>query len=113
VGGSPDCYREHACEALTARLLHAAVVPVLTLPQDPDRHGHPSFYRTAVADANGGFTLADLTPGAYRIFAWEEVEAGAWLDLEFVRPIAAKGVALSLKEDDQKTAQSAAIPAGQ
>jgi hypothetical protein len=55
--------------------------------------------------------LKDLTPGEYKIYAWEDVESGAYLDPDFMKPFEAKGEAVTLREGDQKSLQVTLIPA--
>ncbi len=43
-------------------------------------------YKSANSGADGTFTLSTLPPGSYKLYAWEEVEANAWMDADFRRP---------------------------
>ena len=38
------------------------------------------------ADANGHVTFTDVPPGEYLAFAWQEVDGGAWLRPDFLKP---------------------------
>jgi hypothetical protein len=42
-------------------------------------------YRVVRADVSGRFRFADLVPGDYRILAFDDVEADAWLNPEFLK----------------------------
>ena len=42
----------------------------------------------------GGFTFKSLTPGEYRVYAWEEAEYGAWMDPDFMKPLESRGEAV-------------------
>jgi hypothetical protein len=42
-------------------------------------------YRFSTADQNGHFTMRQIAPGSYKLFAWEDLEPGAYNDPEFVR----------------------------
>jgi len=55
-------------------------------------------YKSANSGTDGTFTLSSLPPGSYKIFAWEEVEANAWMDPEFRRPFETSGVAATIKD---------------
>jgi hypothetical protein len=39
-------------------------------------------FLVATADASGGFEFSGLAPGDYRVYAWDEIERGAWQDSE-------------------------------
>lgn len=43
-------------------------------------------YKAANSADDGSFTLSNLPPGDYKLFAWEEVDGNAWMDPEFRRP---------------------------
>jgi len=45
-----------------------------------------SFYGTAASDENGHYKLGALTPGAYKIYAFEAMTPSAWEDAEFLKP---------------------------
>ena len=54
-------------------------------------------------DQNGGFSIGNIAPGVYRLFAFENVPDGAWVDAEFWKEIRSKGVELSISEAESKT----------
>jgi hypothetical protein len=84
---------------------------VVLIPQEKERHERQSYYRIAIADQNGSYMFKGLTPGEYKAYAWEDLEAGAYMDPDVMKPIESKGEALSLRESDQKTLQLTLIPA--
>src|SRR5205807_7319601 len=53
---------------------------VALIPQN----GSPASGRTA--DENGIISFKGLKPGEYRLIAWEDVEPGAYMDPDFVKP---------------------------
>ena len=57
-----------------------------------------SFYAVAVADENGHFSMKALTPGAYKLFAFDDMERNAYFDPDFLKPFAAKGTPVKLSE---------------
>jgi hypothetical protein len=71
---------------------------VALVPQAARRRERAEWYRTAVTDRLGKFSLAGIAPGEYKLFAWEDVEDGAWTDPAFLKPIDARGAAVSLRE---------------
>ena len=60
----------------------------------------------AVRDQNGAFSIGNIPPGAYRLFAFENVPDEAWVDAEFWKEIRSKGVELSVSEGESKTADA-------
>jgi hypothetical protein len=84
---------------------------IVLIPQEKERREQQSYYKITTSDQNGSFTLKDLTPGDYKAYAWEDLEAGAYMDPDVMKPLEQKGEALSLHESDQKTLQLTLIPA--
>jgi hypothetical protein len=50
---------------------------VVAVPRDRTRNWS---YRTVRSEANGSFRIDGLAPGAYDVFAWEDIEENAWFD---------------------------------
>jgi hypothetical protein len=63
---------------------------VMLIP-DSTRRGETDLFKEATADRNGGFTMAGIRPGDYKLFAWDEVEPGSWWDPEFLSHYEEKG----------------------
>ncbi|MBS1827297.1 MAG: carboxypeptidase regulatory-like domain-containing protein [Acidobacteria bacterium] len=67
-----------------------------------------------IADPEGRFRFPNLTPGDYQLYAWKEVEPGAWFDPEFLAPFEEKAISVTIAEGAQSTQQLTAIaPAAQ
>lgn len=66
---------------------------VALVPDAPLR-GRLDLYRTGATDSSGTFRIANVPPGDYKVFAWEDVEDGAWTDPEFLRADEARGKAM-------------------
>jgi uncharacterized surface anchored protein len=77
----------------------------------PDANSAPRLFKLADTDQNGHFTLHGVAPGDYKIFAWEDVEAGAYQDPDFVKPHESAGQALSIRERAHENVQLKLIPA--
>ena len=56
---------------------------VVAVPDAPLR-GSALLYKTARPDDSGNFTIAGLAPGRYKLFAWEGIVDGAWMNPEFL-----------------------------
>jgi hypothetical protein len=83
----------------------AIQITVVLVPQEKWRRERQQYYRTATTGLNGSFTFKDLIPGEYRIYAWEDVEYGAWMDPEFIKPVESRGEAASVGEGAHLTVQ--------
>jgi hypothetical protein len=70
-----------------------------------DRREREAFYQTATSDLSGQFTFKSVTPGEYRVYAWEDVEYSAWMDPEFVKPLETRGEAVSVSEGGRQAIQ--------
>jgi len=68
------------------------------VPQDKARRDKQQYYRTMSTDPSGNFTFKDVIPGEYRVYAWEDVEYGAWMDPDFLKPVESRGEAASVSE---------------
>jgi hypothetical protein len=76
---------------------------VVLIPQEKTRREQQSFYKMVVADQHGAFSLTGVPPGDYKAFAWEDLDPGAYMDPDFVKPIEEKGEAVTLREGEQKS----------
>ncbi len=63
----------------------------VVLVPDPQHRQNRSMFRTAVSDASGHFTISGIAPGVYKLFAWEEIIDGAYLNSRFLEPYEARG----------------------
>jgi hypothetical protein len=79
---------------------------VVLVPQEKERRGREAFYRTATSDLSGQFTFKSVVPGEYRVYVWEEeVEYGAWMDPDFMKPLESRGEAVSVSEGGRQAVQ--------
>jgi len=60
----------------------------------------------AVRDQNGAFSIGNIPPGTYRLFAFENVPDQAWTDAEFWKAIRSKGTELQISEGESKSADA-------
>lgn len=74
----------------------AAVATVTLLPA-PSLRGNPVLYKRATTTAEGTFALAGITPGSYRLFAWDTIPEGGEHDAEFVAANEFRGIALTVE----------------
>ena len=90
----------------------AIAVTVVLIPQEKERREVSLFYRTSNTDMSGNFTITRVNPGEYKVYAWDEVEFGAWFDPDFLKPVESKGAAVSVREGSPASVQLTMIPAG-
>ena len=62
-----------------------------------------SLYKEMTTDQHGGFSFKGVTPGDYKVLAWEDIETGAYQDPEFLKPFLGRAEAVSVKESEHKT----------
>lgn len=89
----------------------AAQATVALVPSDKERAGHAEYYHDTTVGADGRFQFKSVPPGEYKLFAWEDVESGAWLDPDFIKPLEDKGRSVTVRADGQETADLLVIPA--
>lgn len=82
---------------------------VVLAPVVPELQQAAQMYRVASTQENGAFTFTGVRPGAYKLFAFEEVEPLAWLDPEFLKLVDSRGEAVSVGEGDRTTKQLSLI----
>jgi hypothetical protein len=64
-----------------------------------------------VSGSSGRFQFDRVPPGDYKVFAWQEVEAGAWHDPEFMRTYENLGTPVRVSEGETAVVETAGIPA--
>ena len=78
-----------------ARRMPAPGATVVLVPSKARRDS--SLYRATVADAAGRYRLQGVVPGDYLLFAWEDVETGAWQDPGFLRSEELRGRSVQIR----------------
>ncbi|MGC4048833.1 MAG: carboxypeptidase regulatory-like domain-containing protein [Paludibaculum sp.] len=87
------------------------IATVILAAPDDAAASIPSRYATTSLDEQGHFRLTGLYPGAYRIYAFEDIEPGAWLDPNFLAEFRDSGTPVQLKEGPRPAVTLKAIPA--
>ena len=88
----------------------AVNVKVAIVPDAPLR-SRGDLYKSTTTDTTGAFRISMVVPGDYKLFAWEEVEDGAWRDAEFLRRDETRGKAVRLGALRTESATLSVIPA--
>jgi Carboxypeptidase regulatory-like domain len=77
-------------------------ITVVALPDHPLRWISDRSKSTST-DQNGRFNLQGLRPGRYRLYAFEEVEPGAYEDPQFMKRYLDRGKTADISENSQQT----------
>lgn len=75
---------------------------VVALVPEVDAANRRSRYRAVEADAEGRFSLPGVAPGSYTVYGFTRVEAGAWMDDEFLGSLPDRGVSVKVEERETK-----------
>jgi protocatechuate 3,4-dioxygenase beta subunit len=86
----------------------AAGVTVLLAPNARERF---DLYKSEITDQNGAFTLKGIPPGSYKLFAFDDLDAGAWQDPDFLPAYEKSAQPIEFHEGDRLTKDLDAIPA--
>lgn len=101
-GSATDTVSHHAVAGAT----------VVLAPAGEARREQAAFYRSAAADGSGHFSLKNIVPGDYLLFAFEDIDYSAWLDPEYMKPFEARGEKVTVREGSRGSLEIAVIPAG-
>ena len=82
---------------------------VVLVPDEP-RRGQSRRYKSVTTDQYGRFTIKAIPPGGYKLFAWEEIEDGAYENPDFLKTFEALGEPRTIREGSRESAQLKLIP---
>jgi hypothetical protein len=74
-----------------------------------DRLYRTDMYKVTSTDSMGRFQLQGLRPGDYRVFAWENIEKGTWIDSAFLRQYEERGTTIHIDEGQMQTVGAAVL----
>jgi uncharacterized surface anchored protein len=83
----------------------------IVLVPDAPRRGQARFYRQALSDSRGNFAISGIAPGDYKLFAWQEIDRGMYLDPDFLQSYEDSGKSVRVDEGTNVTVQLEMIPA--
>lgn len=89
---------------VTENQMPAPDATVVLVP-DADGRQRQDLYRIATSDASGNFKFDRISPGSYKLFAWDNVDAGAWLDPAFMKANEDFGKPLVVREGSREAVQ--------
>src|SRR5581483_7775878 len=96
---------------MNAQQQPAPGVTVVLIPNDAKRRERMQNYKNVTTDQYGRFTLKNIDPGEYKVFAWEDIEYGAYMDPDFVKPVESRGEPVTIRENSRERVQLSMIPA--
>ena len=74
------------------------------------RRDNPLLYYSAAADSSGAFAIRGITPGEYKLFAWDYMPPGAASNATFLEKYEDKGIGVSFAAGARMTQKVTAIP---
>jgi hypothetical protein len=78
----------------------AANVTVVLVPASARKR--MTLYQSVVTGSDGKFRMQGIPPGDYKVFAWDDIETGAWANAEFIRPYESRGRAVRVSENSNE-----------
>lgn len=81
----------------------------VVLVPETNRRGNPTLFKAVTANEEGGYMIQGIPPGEYKLFAWEDVEPGAYFDPDFLRRYENSGQSVTVRERGQEMITLTAI----
>jgi len=75
----------------------------VTLVPRSDLRGDEQLFRSVITDQNGNFRIKGIAPGEYKLFAWEDLAPGGYLDQEFLKTYEDRVDPITLRAKERKT----------
>ena len=83
---------------------------LVALIPDAGRQSRTSLYKTVRTDDAGRYAILGIAPGSYNLYAFEDIESGAYLDPDFIKPLEKSAEGVTLRENGRETRQLRQIP---
>jgi len=84
---------------------------IVTLLPDPLKEERNDLYRTTTSDQTGQFTMQNIAPGDYKLYAWGDIEPGSYMDPELLKLNESKAEKVTIKANSQQNVTLTQIPA--
>jgi hypothetical protein len=75
---------------------------VVLVPMGERRQNRALFHETA-ADETGSFTIRSIAPGSYKLFSWQSLPPGAFLNPAFLSRYETRGIAVNVVQQSALT----------
>jgi hypothetical protein len=76
----------------------------------PSLRQQTNLFQTVQSNSEGHFTFETISPGSYKVFAWEDVETFAWFDADFMRSVENRGTEVVIRESAKESVDITVIP---
>ena len=76
---------------------------IVALIPDAPLRSSGLLYRSAVTDSQGNFELRGIAPGAYHLFAWQELNGAAYHNADFIKEFDERGLAVHIEGETSLT----------
>lgn len=76
----------------------------------PSMRTRLDLYRNVTSDGNGRFVIPNQAPGDYKVFAWEQIQQGAWQDPLVLEKFEDRGRAIHLDRSRAASEEIVVIP---
>jgi hypothetical protein len=83
---------------------------VVLAPADPQQRRIGQMFRAAATQEQGLFVFKGVRPGNYKLFAFEDIEAQAWLDSEILKSAEALGEPVTVAEGERVNRRVRLVP---
>jgi len=78
-------------------------IPNVRVVLVPSRRNRIDLFKAARTGEAGEFRFESVPPGDYKLFAWEEIEDGAWLDPDVIEFYESQGTAITVGSASDQT----------
>jgi hypothetical protein len=69
-----------------------------------------NLYQTVQTNSEGHYSIDNIPPGVYKLFAWDDVPDRAWFDAEFMRDFESQGREITIHESAMDMLDIPVIP---
>jgi hypothetical protein len=98
-GGSVEGTVVDAGGKQAAARLYVVLIPSINQRQNPE------LYKVELSDEQGHFRMNVVPPGRYTLFAWLNVQPGAWENAEFLRQYEGRGFSVTVSANSKLTTE--------
>jgi hypothetical protein len=84
--------------------------PSATVVLAPNDRSRADLFAVMTTDQNGEFEMRCVQPGAYRLYAWTELDGAAYRNADFMKNYDARGVAVDVSQGAHITVPIRVIP---
>jgi len=86
-------------------------VPGIVVVLVPAQRGIFELYRATNTDQAGKFSMVNIDPGEYKIFSWEAIDSGGYMDPDFLKQYEELGKLVNVTEFSSSSVEVKLIPA--